>query len=122
MRSDIITERIRHAMATGNWAGNRVGVSQILDRTNWISMHSHLRRVVSPLSRSQPNFEARDLHGTQWGRICIFETPEGPNCGLVKNMALTAYISVGIDENMVLDILESIEDKPEAYRYKPGAC
>jgi len=110
VRSDIITERIRHAMATGNWAGNRVGVSQILDRTNWISMHSHLRRVVSPLSRSQPNFEARDLHGTQWGRICIFETPEGPNCGLVKNMALTAYISVGIDENMVLDILESIED------------
>jgi DNA-directed RNA polymerase subunit B len=110
VRSDIITERIRHAMATGNWAGNRVGVSQILDRTNWISMHSHLRRVISPLSRSQPNFEARDLHGTQWGRICIFETPEGPNCGLVKNMALTAYISVGVDENSVLEILEEIDD------------
>ncbi len=110
VRSDIITERIRHAMATGNWVGNRVGVSQILDRTNWISVHSHLRRVVSPLSRSQPNFEARDLHGTQWGRICIFETPEGPNCGLVKNMALTAYISVGVDESIVLDILEKIDD------------
>mgnify|MGYP003871483507 FL=1 len=110
VRSDIITERIRHAMATGNWVGNRVGVSQILDRTNWISVHSHLRRVVSPLSRSQPNFEARDLHGTQWGRICLFETPEGPNCGLVKNMALTAYISVGVDESIVLDILEKIDD------------
>jgi DNA-directed RNA polymerase subunit B len=110
VRSDIITERIRHAMATGNWVGNRVGVSQILDRTNWISMHSHLRRVVSPLSRSQPNFEARDLHGTQWGRICIFETPEGPNCGLVKNMALTAYISVGVDENAVIEVLEKIND------------
>lgn len=109
VRSDIITERIRHAMATGNWVGNRVGVSQILDRTNWISVHSHLRRVVSPLSRSQPNFEARDLHGTQWGRICLFETPEGPNCGLVKNMALTAYISVGVDESIVLDILEKID-------------
>jgi len=110
VRSDIITERIRHAMATGNWVGNRVGVSQILDRTNWISMHSHLRRVVSPLSRSQPNFEARDLHGTQWGRICAFETPEGPNCGLVKNMALTAYISVGVDEGVVVEILEKLDD------------
>jgi DNA-directed RNA polymerase subunit B len=109
VRSDIITERIRHAMATGNWVGNRVGVSQILDRTNWISVHSHLRRVVSPLSRSQPNFEARDLHGTQWGRICLFETPEGPNCGLVKNMALTAYISAGVEENIVLDILEKMD-------------
>ncbi|MEM4026670.1 MAG: DNA-directed RNA polymerase subunit B'', partial [Sulfolobales archaeon] len=38
VRSDIITERIRHAMATGNWVGGRTGVSQILDRTNWISM------------------------------------------------------------------------------------
>ncbi|MEM0259801.1 MAG: DNA-directed RNA polymerase subunit B [Sulfolobales archaeon] len=111
VRSDIITERIRHAMATGNWVGGRTGVSQILDRTNWISMLSHLRRVVSPLSRSQPHFEARDLHGTQWGRFCPFETPEGPNCGLVKNLALTSYISVGVDENEVLEFIYRISDE-----------
>jgi len=105
IRSDIITERIRHAMATGNWVGGRTGVSQILDRTNWISMLSHLRRVVSPLSRGQPHFEARDLHATQWGRLCPFETPEGPNCGLVKNLALMAYISVGMDEKIIERLL-----------------
>ncbi len=101
VRSDIITERLRHAMATGTWAGGRTGVSQILDRTNWMAMLSHMRRVISPLSRSQPHFEARDLHGTQWGRLCPFETPEGPNCGLVKNLALCATISVGVDEKEV---------------------
>ncbi|MCI4457543.1 MAG: DNA-directed RNA polymerase subunit B [Desulfurococcaceae archaeon] len=111
IRSDIITERIRHAMATGNWVGGRTGVSQILDRTNWISMQSHLRRVVSPLSRSQPHFEARDLHGTQWGRLCPFETPEGPNCGLVKNLALMSYVSVGVDENEVLQIIYELSDE-----------
>ena len=111
VRSDIITERIRHAMATGNWVGGRTGVSQILDRTNWISMLSHLRRVISPLSRSQPHFEARDLHGTQWGRLCPFETPEGPNCGLVKNLALMSYVSVGIDENEILDIILDIREE-----------
>lgn len=110
VRSDIVTERIRHAMATGNWVGNRTGVSQILDRTNWISMHSHMRRVVSPLSRSQPHFEARDLHGTQWGRICPFETPEGPNCGLVKNLALMSYISVGVDERSVESMILSFDE------------
>ena len=78
IRSDIVTNRLREALATGNWPGQRTGVSQILDRTNWISTLSHLRRVVSQLSRSQPHFEARDVHGTQWGRICPFETPEGP--------------------------------------------
>jgi DNA-directed RNA polymerase beta subunit len=50
--------------------------------------------VQSPLSRTQPNFEARDLHSTHFGRICPSETPEGSNCGLVKNLALSAIISV----------------------------
>ncbi len=55
-------------MATGNWIGGRTGVSQMLDRTNILSTLSHLRRVVSNLSRTQPpHFEARDLHPTQWG-------------------------------------------------------
>ncbi|MEM1620093.1 MAG: DNA-directed RNA polymerase subunit B [Fervidicoccaceae archaeon] len=98
VRPDVITERLKHALATGNWVGGRTGVSQLLDRTNWMSMLSHLRRVVSPLSRAQPHFKARDLHGTQWGRMCPFETPEGPNCGLVKNLALLVNITVGVNE------------------------
>jgi DNA-directed RNA polymerase subunit B len=101
VRADVITERIRHALATGNWVGGKAGVSQLLDRTNFISSLSHLRRVVSPLSRSQPHFEARDLHPTHWGKLCPNETPEGPNCGLVKNLALMAHISVGADEHPV---------------------
>jgi len=107
-RPDLVTDRLRHALATGNWVGGRTGVSQIIDRMNWISTHSHLRRTVAPLSRGQPHFEARDLHPTQWGRICPFETPEGPNCGLVKNLALSAYISVGIDEDEVVRVVKSL--------------
>ncbi len=107
-RPDLVSDRIRHALATGNWVGGRTGVSQIIDRMNWISMHSHLRRTVAPLSRGQPHFEARDLHPTQWGRICPFETPEGPNCGLVKNLALSAYISVGTDEEAVKATLRNL--------------
>lgn len=105
VRADVITERLRHALATGNWVGGKAGVSQLLDRTNYMSTLSHLRRVVSPLSRSQPHFEARDLHPTHWGKICPNETPEGPNCGLVKNLALQAYISTQIDSTHVLEEL-----------------
>ena len=105
IRHDTITSRIREALATGNWPGQRTGVSQILDRTNWLSMLSHLRRIVSPLSRSQPHFEARDVHGTQWGRICPFETPEGPNCGLVKNLATMAYITPGVPEEPIIELV-----------------
>src|SRR2546425_1276942 len=77
IRPDLLTQRLLHALATGNWVGGRAGVSQLLDRTSNMSALSHLRRVTSPLTRSQPHFEARDLHPTQWGRLCPNETPEG---------------------------------------------
>ena len=74
-----------------------------------MSVLSHLRRVISPLSRSQPHFEARDLHPTQWGRICPSETPEGPNCGLVKNFAQMVEISKGVpDEDEVIRMLYNL--------------
>ena len=105
VRPGIITERFQHALATGNWGRGRVGITQLLDRTNYISTLSHLRRLQSPLSRSQPNFEARDLHPTHWGRLCPNETPEGSNCGLVKNLALSASISVGVNPEKVKQLL-----------------
>ncbi len=98
VRADVLTERMIHPLATGNWVGGRTGVSQLLDRTDYMATLSHLRRVISPLSRSQPHFEARDLHATQWGRICPSETPEGPNCGLVKNFAQAVELSKGVED------------------------
>jgi len=101
----MLTDKILHVMATGNWPGGRTGVSQLLDRTNFMSTLSHLRRVVSPLARTQPHLAARELHPTQWGRLCPFETPEGQNIGLVKNLALMAYVSVGVNEDKVEQLL-----------------
>ncbi len=101
VRPGIISDRLQHALATGNWGRGRVGITQLLDRTNLVSTLSHLRRLQSPLSRSQPNFEARDLHPTHWGRLCPNETPEGSNCGLVKNLALSACISVAVSVDAV---------------------
>ena len=98
VRSDVLTERLEHPIATGNWTGGRTGVAQLVDRTDFMGVLSHLRRLRSPLSRSQPHFEARDLHATQWGRICPSETPEGPNCGLVKNFAQAVELSQGVPD------------------------
>ncbi|MDL2270191.1 DNA-directed RNA polymerase subunit B'' [Methanobrevibacter sp. OttesenSCG-928-I08] len=108
VRSDVLTENIKHAIATGNWVGGRAGVSQLLDRTSYMGTLSHLRRVVSPLTRSQPHFEARDLHPTQFGKICPNETPEGPNCGLVKNLALLCNISEGSDTDEIKDVIKKM--------------
>ncbi len=121
VRPDLLTNRLMHALSTGNWVGGRSGVSQLLDRTSNLSALSHLRRVTSPLTRSQPHFEARDLHPTQWGRLCPNETPEGQNCGLVKNLALMVNVSEGVDEDEVLWILkelglQSVDEKASGVR------
>lgn len=108
VRSNVLTDGLIHPLATGDWVGGRTGIAQLLDRNNYMSTLSHLRRVTSPLSRTQPLFEARDLHPTQWGRICPAETPEGPNCGLVKNFAQAVDISVGAPDAQVIRLLDEM--------------
>lgn len=114
IRPGIVTDKLNNAIATGNWGRGRVGVTQLLDRTNYLSTISHLRRIQSPLSRTQPNFEARDLHATHFGRICPSETPEGSNCGLVKNLALSAIISVRVKAEEIVEKLHDLETRPSA--------
>ena len=109
LRPDVLTSKIMHALATGNWVGGRSGVSQLLDRTTFLSALSHMRRVTSPLVRSQPHFEARDLHPTQWGRLCPNETPEGQNCGLVKNAAQMIDVSEQVDDTMICGQLDDMD-------------
>src|SRR3989344_500859 len=93
IRDQLLTSRIKSAMATGSWIGGRKGVSQNMDRTNYLATLSHLQRVVSLLSSTQENFEARALHPTMWGRLCPIETPEGTPIGLRKNLAMLTKIS-----------------------------
>eukprot|EP00245_Coleochaete_scutata_P000487 TRINITY_DN1059_c0_g1_i2.p1 TRINITY_DN1059_c0_g1~~TRINITY_DN1059_c0_g1_i2.p1 ORF type:complete len:354 (-),score=50.99 TRINITY_DN1059_c0_g1_i2:140-1201(-) len=66
---------------------------------------SHLRRVNSNLSREIKMATPRQLHSSHWGIICPAETPEGQACGLVKNLALMAYISVGSRADPILEFL-----------------
>lgn len=111
VRQDALADRIRYAMATGNWIAGQTGVSQLLDRVSYLSTISHLRRVISPLSKKHPHFKARDLHGTHLGKLCPNETPEGPSCSLVKNLSIMAEVSIGTDEEDVLKLLRAFDVK-----------
>ncbi|MBL7100337.1 MAG: DNA-directed RNA polymerase subunit B'' [Nanoarchaeota archaeon] len=108
IRDKLLTSRVLSAMATGSWVGGRRGISQNIDRVNYLATISHLQRVVSLLSVSQENFEARELHPTHWGRLCAVETPEGTSIGLRKNLALLCNISQkDTQEDKVKKVLES---------------
>jgi DNA-directed RNA polymerase II subunit RPB2 len=95
-----ITNGLRYAFSTGTWsdvrsfAQSKVGVSQILNRYNYIAMLSCLRRLNTPIGKLGKLTKPRQLHNTHWGLICPAETPEGANVGLVKNMTLLSHVTL----------------------------
>jgi DNA-directed RNA polymerase subunit B len=95
VEANVVTNQLASAMATGAWIGGRTGVSQRLERKNYVDSLSHMRLVLSPLTSTQEHFEARELHPTHWGKFCPSETPEGPTIGLRKHLALFAEITKG---------------------------
>nr|BAO20858.1 RNA polymerase II second largest subunit [Branchinella kugenumaensis] len=112
IKPKIITDGLKYSLATGNWGDQkkahqaRAGVSQVLNRLTFASTLSHLRRVNSPIGRDGKLAKPRQLHNTLWGMVCPAETPEGAAVGLVKNLALMAYISVGSPPAPILEFLE----------------
>lgn len=52
------------------------------------------------------------MQPSQWGMLCPSDTPEGEQCGLVKNLALISHITTDSDENPVLRLLfnSGVED------------
>ena len=108
IRDKLLTQRVYSSMATGSWVGGRKGISQRMERLNFLQVQSTLQRVISPLSASQENFEARTLHPTHMGRLCPAETPEGTNIGLRKNLALISSITQEIDEEEVFKTLKGL--------------
>jgi len=72
-------------------------LSQFMGQQNILSEVEHLRRLsaLGPggLTRERAGFEVRDVHPSHYGRLCPIHTPEGPNIGLILNLATHARIN-----------------------------
>jgi len=108
-KSTLFSHRVESAIATGSWTGERSGVTQNMDKTNYLATISQLQRVSSMLPSDQENFLARTLHPTHYGRFCPIETPEGTEIGLRKNLSILSRIStrVDLDDEKFLKELEA---------------
>src|SRR3984957_11256905 len=112
IKSTTLTNGLKYSLATGNWgdqkkaASSTAGVSQVLNRYTFASTLSHLRRCNTPIGRDGKIAKPRQLHNSHWGMVCPAETPEGQACGLVKNLALMSYISVGSSSGPIIEFLE----------------
>ncbi|EME82668.1 uncharacterized protein MYCFIDRAFT_136855 [Pseudocercospora fijiensis CIRAD86] len=111
VKTNIITSGLRYCLATGNWGDqkkasqSKAGVSQVLNRYTYASTLSHLRRTNTPIGRDGKIAKPRQLHNTHWGLVCPAETPEGQACGLVKNLSLMCYVTVGTPGFPLIDFM-----------------
>ncbi|KAG0138084.1 hypothetical protein HOY82DRAFT_535021 [Tuber indicum] len=124
VKSNTITNGLKYSLATGNWgeqkkaASSKAGVSQVLNRYTFASTLSHLRRTNTPIGRDGKIAKPRQLHNTHWGLVCPAETPEGQACGLVKNLSLMSYITIGTPGYPLVDFLSS-NDMELLEEYEP---
>lgn len=114
---------------------NSSQLSQFMDQINPLAEVSNKRRLTSlgpgGLSRDTASLVVRGIHDTHYGRIDPIETPEGPNIGLILNLAIyarvneyglieTPYFKVENKQILRKEILWLTSDKEEGHIIAPG--
>lgn len=115
IKSCTIGNGFSYGLSTGNWLmknGNltisKVGVAQMLNRFNFYSTLSHLRRIVSDLDPTAKLIRPRQLHPSHIFSCCPNETPEGGSIGISKNLALASSITIDHPDYFVLELLNDL--------------
>jgi DNA-directed RNA polymerase beta subunit len=72
----------------------RLKVATLLDRTNLISILSHLGRISANIDRKGVQLNVRKKKGTEFNIICMAKTPDNSSVGINRNLALTTLISI----------------------------
>ena len=92
---DLVNARTVSAVIQAFFGSSQL--SQFMDQTNPLAELTHKRRLsaLGPggLTRERAGFEVRDVHYSQYGRMCPIETPEGPNIGLITSLATFARVN-----------------------------
>ncbi|KAK3014731.1 hypothetical protein RJ639_008500 [Escallonia herrerae] len=110
--ASIITNGLSRAFSTGGWSHSYKrmekisGVVATLRRTNPLQMTADMRKTRQQVRYTGKVGDARYPHPSHWGKICFISTPDGENCGLVKNMASTGIVSINVTEPLLDTLLE----------------
>ena len=71
-------------------------LSQFMDQTNPLAELTHKRRISvfgpNGLKRDHISTVIRDIHPSQYGRLCPIETPEGQSAGLITSLSLMGRV------------------------------
>nr|QBK90672.1 MAG: DNA-directed RNA polymerase subunit beta [Pithovirus LCPAC104] len=108
-----VGEKIEKMFTTHNWGirGNsrekHKDISDVLTRDSILSVYANLNRITAPTNRKTTRTLLRIVQFSQLGYVCPVETPEGENVGLTKHKAISCWISIDRDDELILTNLEN---------------
>ncbi|CAD7949954.1 unnamed protein product [Amoebophrya sp. A120] len=116
LESGKVTQTFKYALKSGNWKiqrfrVDRSGVSQVLSRFSYMIALGSMTKVKSNVEKSHKIAGPRALQPSQWGMLCPADTPEGEQCGLIKNLSLMATVTTGLGDTALAEMKALIESK-----------
>jgi len=118
IKPNIIENGLKAGLATGSWGPKQKGVAQLLQRISYLQTTAYFRRFLTPSLDSSNNkiTTIRNTDNYQIFFVCPNATPEGQKIGLVKELSLTANISlmlyshIPIIKDILKDKLDNIQN------------
>lgn len=111
INTNTLGKQFERSFVRGLWSNFKTAkpavVVDIVNRDTLLSTPAHLRRINAPINRQAMLKEKRGVHSSSWGFICPATTPEGGNCGLVKDAAITTYISLEREDDYIHTAIKS---------------
>ncbi|PQQ21027.1 DNA-directed RNA polymerases IV and V subunit 2-like [Prunus yedoensis var. nudiflora] len=109
--ASIVTNGISRAFSTGAWCHpfkrmeRMSGVVATVGRANPLQTMVDMRKTRQQVQYTGKVGDARYPHPSHWGKVCFLSTPDGENCGLVKNLATTGLVSTNVLESLIPQLL-----------------
>lgn len=107
--SDRVTNKLVSLLRSGvKTGGKRDNFSEQLQRTTPAAVYSQLHRttITSTVEKKSKDRSTRMIHPSQFGFVCTAETPEGENCGILKNLTTLCWVSIPRDENLLEELIQ----------------
>ena len=88
----------------GQWGG-RVGISQELMRSSYLSVLHHLRKTDLQIDKSASTAPPRRYYASQMGLMCPIDSPDGSDIGYKKSLTILAQVSTAFPSEEIKTIL-----------------
>ncbi len=109
IKNNKITETFKDSFSTNSWgvkgAKMKNNVTQTLVRDSVVSTFAHINTVDVAILRQDKQAGIRLIQNSQWGFICPLSSPEGENCGIIKNLSVTAKVSLERNDTEIIRFL-----------------